>query len=84
MYAQQQATSNKHVSVSFWPLHLPNASGLAPHSPSWSLRSVLAKSTFGAETSPLTARGSGARSGGALPNLGSFGPKTAIFRPKQP
>ena len=23
---QQQATSNKHVSVPFWPLHLPNAS----------------------------------------------------------
>ena len=26
----------------------------------------------------------GSKSGGALPNLRSFGPKTAIFRPKQP
>ena len=32
----------------------------------------------------MAARGGGAKSGGALPNLRSFGPKTAIFRPKQP
>ena len=32
----------------------------------------------------MAARGRGAKSGGALPNLRSFGPKTAIFRPKQP
>ena len=32
----------------------------------------------------MAARGGGAKSGGALPNLCSFGPKTAIFRPKQP
>ena len=32
----------------------------------------------------MAARGVGAKSGGALPNLRSFGPKTAIFRPKQP
>ena len=32
----------------------------------------------------MPARGGGAKSGGALPNLCSFGPKTAIFRPKQP
>ena len=32
----------------------------------------------------MAARGGGAKSGGALPNLRSFGPKTAIFRPKHP
>ena len=32
----------------------------------------------------MAARGGGAKSGGAPPNLRSFGPKTAIFRPKQP
>ena len=32
----------------------------------------------------MAARGGGAKSGRALPNLRSFGPKTAIFRPKQP
>ena len=32
----------------------------------------------------MAARGRGAKSGGALPNLRSFGPKTAIFRPKKP
>ena len=32
----------------------------------------------------MAARGGGAKSGGALPNLRSFGPKTAIFRPKRP
>ena len=32
----------------------------------------------------MAARGGGAKSGGALPNLRSFGPKTAIVRPKQP
>ena len=32
----------------------------------------------------MVARGGGAKSGGALPNLRSFGPKRAIFRPKQP
>ena len=32
----------------------------------------------------MAARGGGAKSGGALPNLRSFGPKRAIFRPKQP
>ena len=32
----------------------------------------------------MAARGGGAKSGGALPKLRSFGPKTAIFRPKQP
>ena len=32
----------------------------------------------------MAARGGGAKWGGALPNLRSFGPKTAIFRPKQP
>ena len=32
----------------------------------------------------MAARGGGAKSGGALPNLRSFGPKIAIFRPKQP
>ena len=26
--ANKQATSNKHVTIPFWPLHLPNASGL--------------------------------------------------------
>ena len=44
----------------------------------------LAKSKFWARNSPVAARGGGAKSGGALPNLRSFGPKTAIFRPKQP
>ena len=32
----------------------------------------------------MAARGGGAKSGGALPNLRSFGPKTAFFGPKQP
>ena len=32
----------------------------------------------------MAGRGGGAKSGGALPNSRSFGPKTAIFRPKQP
>ena len=32
----------------------------------------------------MAARGGGAKSGGALPNLRSFGPKRASFRPKQP
>ena len=32
----------------------------------------------------MEARGGGAKLGGALPNLRSFGPKTAIYRPKQP
>ena len=32
----------------------------------------------------MAARGGGAKSGGALPNLRNFGPKRAIFRPKQP
>ena len=32
----------------------------------------------------MAGQGGGAKSGGALPNLRSFGPKTAIFRPKQP
>ena len=32
----------------------------------------------------MAPRGGGAKSGGALPNLRSFGPKTAIFRPKRP
>ena len=32
----------------------------------------------------MAARGGGAKSGGALPNLRSFGPKRDIFRPKQP
>ena len=32
----------------------------------------------------MAARGGGAKPGGALLNLRSFGPKTAIFRPKQP
>ena len=32
----------------------------------------------------MAARGVGAKSGGALPNLRNFGPKTAIFRPKEP
>ena len=32
----------------------------------------------------MAARGGGAKLGGALPNLRTFGPKTAIFRPKQP
>ena len=32
----------------------------------------------------MAARGGGAKSGGALPNLRSFARKTAIFRPKQP
>ena len=32
----------------------------------------------------MAARGGGAKSGGVLPNLHSFGPKTAIFRPKEP
>ena len=32
----------------------------------------------------MAARGGGAKLGGALPNLRSFGPKTAIFCPKQP
>ena len=32
----------------------------------------------------MAARGGGAKSGGALPNLRSFGPKRAIFCPKQP
>ena len=32
----------------------------------------------------MAARGSGAKLGGVLPNLRSFGPKSAIFRPKQP
>ena len=32
----------------------------------------------------MAARGGGAKSGGALPNLRNFGPKTAIFRPQQP
>ena len=36
------------------------------------------------QNSPVAARGGGARLGGALPNVRSFGPKTAIFRPKQP
>ena len=32
----------------------------------------------------MAARGVGAKLGGALPNLRSFGPKTTIFRPKEP
>ena len=32
----------------------------------------------------MAARGGGAKSGGALPNLRSFGPKRPIFRPKWP
>ena len=32
----------------------------------------------------MAGRGGGAKSGDALPNSRSFGPKTAIFRPKQP
>ena len=32
----------------------------------------------------MAAQGGGAKSGRALPNLRTFGPKTAIFRPKQP
>ena len=32
----------------------------------------------------MAARGGGAKLGGALPKLRSFGPKPAIFRPKQP
>ena len=32
----------------------------------------------------MAARGGGAKLGGALPNLRIFGPKTAIFCPKQP
>ena len=32
----------------------------------------------------MAARGGGAKSGGALPNLHTFGPKTVIFRPKEP
>ena len=34
--------------------------------------------------SPVATQGSGVESGGALPGLRSFGPKTAIFRPRQP
>ena len=32
----------------------------------------------------MAARGGGAKSGGALPNLRSFRPKTAFFGPKRP
>ena len=32
----------------------------------------------------VEARGAGAKSGGALPNLRSFGPKMSFFGPKQP
>ena len=45
---------------------------------------ALAKSKFGAKNSPVAARGGGAKSGGALPNLRCFGPKTAIFAQNSP
>ena len=47
---KQQATTTttprKHVTILFWPLHLPNASGFTLSSPSWSPICGLAKSTF--------------------------------------
>ena len=52
--------------------------------PSWSLGGALAKSKFSAGNSPVVARGGGAKLGGALPNLRSFGPEKAISCPKKP
>ena len=44
----------------------------------------LVKSKFSAKNSPLAPRGGGAKSGGALPKLRIFCPKTAFFGPKRP
>ena len=40
--------------------------------------------SFDPKNSPVAARGGGSKSGGALPNLRSFGPKTAIFAQNSP
>ena len=45
---------------------------------------ALPNPSFEQQNSPVAARGGGAKLGGALPNLRTFGPETAIFRPKQP
>ena len=73
-----------------WLFLAQNSADLGGHLPTWRHRpgrplgGGLAKSKFRAKNSAVAARGGGAKSGRALPNLRSFGPKTAIFRPKQP
>ena len=44
--ANNKQQASKHVTVLFWPLHLPNASGLTPPWPSSSLGGGLIQSRF--------------------------------------
>ena len=75
---QQQATL--HISNPYLP---PSASGSTLLTPSFALTHGLPQSTVWAPNSPM-AQGTRATSGHALPNVCSFGPKTAIVCSKQP
>ena len=80
----KQQASNKHFSFLFWPLLRCIALGSTQLCGSQSPNDGLAKSKFSAKNSPLAPQGRGAKSGGAVPKLRIFCPKTAFFGPKRP
>ena len=85
---KQQATSNNKQQQAHLRavLAIARSKGLGPDStlailePTWCPCQIQVLS----QKLKVAAQGGGAKSGGALPNLRSFGPKAATFHPKQP